>query len=217
MKKIITWIGIAVMTLALSLTAFALPSPTVSGFVKGISSAVDSDGTAVDVIVETVSEAETQASFTEAEKKAVEEIKNLSKVKEVMGNRWKDGLQVADIRNVRIVGDASLVRFPVTIRFNVPGVTARSTVHVLHFTAKAGKWEVVDSTHGDSYIQATFNSLSPVAFIVDTDTAEAMESNVTSPKTGQPGFPIWAGAAVVAVLGGAVIFRTNRKGKTLGE
>ena len=68
-----------------------------------------------------------------------------------------------------------------------------------------------------------------VAFVVDTDTANAMDANnpsntsgttngsggtsgKTSPKTGQPDAPISAGIAVAVVLGGAAIW-LYRKGK----
>ncbi|MCD8355068.1 MAG: hypothetical protein LUE11_00645 [Clostridia bacterium] len=214
MKKVIVSIAAVAMALTMSLSAFALPSPTVSGFVKGVSSAIDKDGTAVDIIVQTVAEAE--PDFTAAEKKAIEEIKNEQKLREIMGSYWKNGMKLADIRDVKIKGDASLVTFPVTILFDVPGVTEKSNVAVLHFDTNVGEWEIVDSKAGDATIQAVFNSLSPVAFVVDADTAEAMESTVTSPKTGESGFPICAGVAIVVVLSGA-FFWNFRKGNTLSE
>lgn len=212
MKKLIRWISVMALTLSISLTAFALPSPTVSGFVKGVKQAIDANKAAVEIVVKLVAEAD----FTEIEKAAVEEIKNIEKIKEILGDAWKDGMQLVDIRNVEIIGDESLVVYPVNITFDVPGVTEESDVALLHFTEEAGEWEVIECEAGDGTIDSVFNSLSPVAFIVDANTAKAMESNVTSPKTGQPDLPIWAGLAVVAVLGGAVVC-INRKGKVLSE
>lgn len=249
MKKLIASIAVVAMVLTMSLSALALPSPTVSGFVKGVSSAVDKNGESVvkneesvvkneesvakneesaAIIVQTIPAAKPQ--LTTAEKQAVEEIKNVQKLREVMGSLWKEGMQLADIRDVKIKGDAT---FPVTIGFDVPGVTTKSDVVVLHFKTSDGEWEIVDSKAGNATIQATFNSLSPVAFVVDTNTANAMDANnpsntsgstnngsgtsdKTSPKTGQSDFPIYAGIAAAVALGGAVLW-IYRKGNTLSE
>ena len=214
MKKLIAGIGAVVIALMMSFSALALPSPTVSGLVKGVSTATDQNGNAVKIIVKTIPEAE--PDFTEVEKKAIEEIKEKKKLREILGSLWEDGLQLADIRNVEIEGDASLVVFPVTITFDVPGITKESNVAVLHFEESVGEWEVVESEAGDSSIEAVFHSLSPVTFVVDADTAEAMEFSVTSPKTGKSNLPSYTGIILAALLGGAVLF-IYRKGNTLSE
>lgn len=214
MKKLIAWISVAAITLTMSLSAFALPSPTVSGFVKGARSAIDTEGRSVKIIVQTVAEA--QADFTPEEKKAIEEIKSEKKLREIMGSNWEDGMQLADIRNIKIDGDASSVKFPVTITFDVPGITTKSKVTLLVFNEETGKWEIVNSKVGNSTVTATFNFLGLVAFVVDTDTANVMQSTITSPKTGESDFSIYAGIVLVAVLGGAFLWM-YKKGNGLSE
>lgn len=214
MKKLIAWISVAAITLTMSLSAFALPSPTVSGFVKGARSAIDTEGRSVKIIVQTVAEA--QADFTPEEKKAIEEIKSEKKLREIMGFNWEDGMQLADIRNIKIDGDASSVKFPVTITFDVPGITTKSKVTLLVFNEETGKWEIVNCKVGNSTVTATFNFLGLVAFVVDTDTANVMQSTITSPKTGESDFSIYAGIVLVAVLGGAFLWM-YKKGNGLSE
>lgn len=227
MKRLVASIMAAAMVLTMSLSAFALPSPTVSGFVKGVSTAVDKNGKSVKIGIRTI--ADMEANLTEAEKTAVTDIKDKQKLRSIMGANWEDGMQLADIRYLQIDGDASLVTFPVTLTFNVPGVTANSKVKILIFNKETGKWEVLGCKVTKDTVTATFDYLGLVAFVVDTNTANAMDasnpsntsgttngsggtSGKTSPKTGQPDVPIGAGIAVAVVIGGAAIW-LYRKGK----
>ncbi|MDO5785896.1 MAG: hypothetical protein Q4P20_12630 [Eubacteriales bacterium] len=214
MKKLIASIAAVAMALTMSLSAFALPSPTVSGLVKGVSTAVDKNGRSVDIIVRSIPDME--GSLSAGEKTAIEEIKDKQKLRTIMGSDWEDGMQLADIRYIQLSGDASLVSFPVTITFDIPGVTANSKVKILVFNKETGKWEVLGGKVSNGKVTATFEYLGLVAFVVDTDTAKAMESTVTSPKTGQSDFPIYAEIAVAVVLGGAILW-VYRKGNTLSE
>ena len=66
MKKIIKRAAAVICGAALAatmtLSAFALPSPSVSGFVKGVQSAVDANGNAVNIIVQLVADAKFDAA-----------------------------------------------------------------------------------------------------------------------------------------------------------
>lgn len=217
MKKLVAWMSVVALTLTMSLSAFALPSPTVSGFVKGIRSAVDATGRSINIVVQTVSEA--QNELTTVEKQAIENIKKEATLRQVLGSEWKDGMKLVDIRNVKIDGDASSVKFPVTITFDVPGVKANSNVVLLVFNGETGKWEVVHCKVGNGTVTATFDFLGLVAFVVDADTANNIASTVTSPKTGEPDAPIDAGIAIVAALGGVFLLAMYqyKKGNALSE
>ena len=212
MKKIITSIAAVAMALTLSISAFALPSPTVSGFVKGIRSAIDANGNAVQIEMQTIADA--QSNLSDAEKTAMDQIKKQKNLRSIMGSHWEDGMQLADLRYIRIKGDASSVKYPITITFNVPGITKNSKVTLLVYNVATGSWELVTCTAGDGTITGTFNVLGLVAFVVDTDTAKTLESAVTSPKTGESNFPICAGIATAAVLGGAILWTYKKGNKT---
>ena len=203
-RKLMALVSAVVLAAATVTTAFAAPSVTVSGVVSGIQSATDKSGNEVAIKVENVSE----TNFTAEETAAVEESKNIDKVKEVMeaaGVTFEEGMQVVDIKNV-IAPEGT--EFPVTITFKVAGVTANSRVAVLHFDTAKGAWEVVESKVGEGTITATFTSLSPVAFVVDKDTAA---NGATSPQTGEPITLALAGLAICAGAVGMGITAKRRK------
>ncbi|RGS81915.1 hypothetical protein [Coprococcus sp. AF21-14LB] len=203
-KKMIALMSAAVLAATTVMTAFAAPSVTVSGVVSGVQSATDKNGNEVAIKVENVSE----TNFTAEEVAAVEEIKNIENVKEVMeasGVEFEEGMQVADIKNV-IAPEGTV--FPVTITFNVEGVTIRSRVTVLHFDTAKEAWEVVESKAGERTITETFHSLSPVAFVVDKETAA---NGATSPQTGEPITLALAGLAICAGAVGMGVTAKKRK------
>ena len=200
----------AALLASMTVSAFALPSPSVSGFVKGVKSAVDANGNAVKIIVQQIADAD----FTVKEQAAVDALREnpTAQLKNILGSEYKDTLQLVDIRNVKIVGDASLVKFPVDVTFDVPGVTSSSEAILLHYVEKDDKWEVIHAKTGDQTIEASFNSLSPVAFVVDTSTANNMDkvggnTDKTSPKTGEPALPM---GAVVAIVAGGLFLVVKR-------
>ena len=140
-------------------------------------------------------------SLPEEYKHLAEEIKDVSALKAVLGSAYVDGMEVIDVRDVVIVGDTSLVEFPLTITFKVPGVLSTTKVAVLHYAD--GAWQVEPSKAGNGTITATFDSLSPVAFVVDKNTSS---SAVTSPETGEnTAVPAVGAVVIVAVLGAAVL------------
>lgn len=188
-------LGVAVvMSLAMGLTAFAAPSPTVSGVVTSYASAKDADGNAVTIKIENVS-SEYSA--------AVAELNSTETLKALLGDQYVDGMSVIDVKDVTADTD----NFPVTITFKVAGVTASSKVAVLHYDTTKGAWEVVKSEAGNGTITATFNSLSPVAFVVDKSAA----ATTTSPKTGESTMPIAMMAVVVLAIGG--VYALSRKSR----
>lgn len=208
MKKFIAFVCAAVMTVASVATVFAQPSVQVSG-VADVQTAKGADGKEVNVEIKEVAE---------ADKAAVEEVKKAEVLKEVLGGSFEEGMQVVDVKEIS-VPDGTV--FPVTITFAVPGVAADSKVAVLHWTGSA--WEVVEATAGDGTITATFNSLSPVAFVVGGGEANLTESGNTagesnaaesakkSPGTGETNVMLWAGMVAVVALGGMVLTYKKRK------
>ena len=84
----------------------------------------------------------------------------------------------ATVLAVQEVTVPSDTEYPVTITFNVDGVTADMTVYVLHWNGSS--WDKLEATAGNGTITCTFTELSPVAFVEGTET-----STMTSPKTGQ--------------------------------
>lgn len=198
-KKIFGAILTAALISVMGLSAFAAPSVSSNAVVQKILSATDKNGTDVDVEI---------VDIPEEYKAVVQEIRSAAKLKEVLGSAYVDTMEVVDVREVRIVGDASKVQFPVTITFEVPGVLATTKVAVLHYVD--GAWKVEPSKAGKGTITATFDSLSPVAFVVDKSTSA---SGVTSPKTGQDAGVTAAAIMVVTALGGAVLLKRKEFAK----
>lgn len=210
MKKLVAVLCAAVMTVGMAVNVFAAPSPSVSGVVTAVVSAKDADGNAVDIKIETVSEAEADQHFTEEEKTAVAEIKESKEkfeaiAKEALGDKFEEGMELVDIRNLHVPEGAN-VTFPLTITVKVTGVTEASKVAVLHYTN--GKWEDVNAVAGNGTVTFTVNSLSPFAFIVDANTAKNAGST-TSPATGEANTMVWVAIVAVAAAAGMVV--TYRK------
>lgn len=211
MKKLVAVLCAAVMTVGMAVNVFAAPSPSVSGTVTAIESATDANGNAVEIKIETVSEAEAEQHFTEEEKTAVADVKeNFETIaKKVLGEKFEDGMKLVDIRNLYVPEGAN-VTFPLTLTVKVTGVTKDSTVAVLYYNAETKTWEDVNATAGDGTITFTVNSLSPFAFIVDANTAKNAGST-TSPATGEANTMTWVAIVAVAAAAGMVVtYRRKR-------
>lgn len=211
MKKLVAVLCAAVMTVGMAVNVFAAPSPSVSGTVTAIESATDANGNAVEIKIETVSEAEAEQHFTEEEKTAVADVKeNFETIaKKVLGEKFEEGMKLVDIRNLYVPEGAN-VTFPLTLTVKVTGVTKDSTVAVLHYNAETKTWENVNATAGDGTITFTVNSLSPFAFIVDANTAKNAGST-TSPATGEANTMTWVAIVAVAAAAGMVVtYRRKR-------
>lgn len=190
-KKIMGVILAAMMVSMMGMSALAAPSKRIDSVVTETEKAVDKNGNAVEVKISDV---------PEANKAAADEIKNVAKVKEVLKDSFVEGMEVVDVREVTVTGDN--VEFPLTITFKVPGVLETTKVAVLHYVD--GAWKQETAKAGQGTITATFDSLSPVAFGVDKNTAA---SSSTSPKTGESMAVTMAAVVVVVAAAGAFAFR----------
>lgn len=190
MRKLVGAVISAALIATMSLGVLAAPSPSANGTVSKSGSATDANGNAVEVTL-----SEVPAKYADA----VAQIKNADTLKEVLGNAYVEGMEVVDVKDVS-VPDGTV--FPVTITFSVPGVTAGTKIAVLHYNGSA--WEVVEAKAGAGTITATFTSLSPVAFVVDTGKApKANGSSTTSPKTGESSMVVVVGLLAMIAAAGA--------------
>lgn len=197
-KKAAAILTAAVLTIGMAATAMAAPSPTVSGIVTGIAGATDANGNAVEATL-----SEVPAEYASA----VQEIRDVETVKALLGDAYQEGMQVVDVKDVTVPEGTA---FPLTITFQVTGVTASSKVAVLHYDTAAGAWEVVESKAGNGTITATFDSLSPVAFVIDGQTA-AQTTGTTSPKTGEIPYGAYAGVVAAAAALGMIVVSMKKK------
>ena len=185
-SRILKTVGlIAAMVSCIGMTVFAAPSPAASTVVTAVNSASDANGNAVNVSISS----EFLAEYTQA----VADIKTETKLKEVLGSDFNENMTVADIKEVTIEGDASLINWPLTITFAMKGVTASTKVQILHYTGS--EWEKISTTVGEGTVTGTFNSLSPVAFVVDKTTLSSATGTTASPATSA------TTVSAVAVLG----------------
>ena len=206
LKKAVAVVTAALTICAMSVTAFAQGSVKSTGVVSP-QGAKDANGNSV-----TVSTASIPAEYEEA----VNTVKTTDGLKAVLGDAYVEGMEVVDAMDVSVPEGTPM---PVTITFDVPGVGADTKVAVLHYNGSA--WEVLEGTAGNGTITATFTSLSPVAFVVDKNTATGTSngsntstgsSSSVSPKTGEDlGMLTATVAAAVLVLGAGCVFFVKRK------
>ena len=140
---------------------------------------------------------------------------DLGSILQEMGSEANvEDLVVRDLFDVSVEGDAAEYLAQegnrITIRFAL-NIAPTATLLVLH-NYEGSNWEVIPDDrvvrNADGSVDVTFDSLSPVAFVVDkteTDTTISTDVNApTSPQTGdESGFPV-AGAGLI-VLGCAAV------------
>ena len=196
-KRLMALACVAVLTLGMSMTTLAANPSVQAGVVTGVESAKDNAGTSAKVLVEAIHDTHEH----DKEKDYISVEANMKKELERL-NAYEEGMKAIDVKNVEIEGDASLIKFPLTITFKVNGIKAGDKVILLHYVDATKGWEKIDTTTGNGTVTATFNSLSPVAFIKVAD--------ATSPTTGEPVSLMLAGA--VAALGtvGTVISKKRK-------
>ena len=96
--------------------------------------------------------------------------------KAAMDSSKKITTEVKSIVNVTVAGVSA--SNPVTLTFNVAGVTADSCILLLHYNETTGKWENIPATTGNGTVTATFTSLSPIAIVeLKADTAAVSNSD----------------------------------------
>ena len=182
-SRILKTVGlIAAMVSCIGMTAFAAPSPAASTVVTAVNSATDASGNAVNVSISS----EIPTEYTQA----VADIKTEAELKEVLGSDFNANMTVADVKEVTAPEGAT---FPLTITFAMKGVTASAKVQILHYTGS--EWEKISTTVGEGTVTGTFNSLSPVAFVVDKTTLSSTTGTTASPATSA------TTVSAVAVLG----------------
>lgn len=121
-----------------------------------------------------------------------------------------DDLVVRDVFDVSLTGTAAEYLAQegnnITLRFDVD-ISPSATLIVLH-NHEGSNWEIIPDDrvvqNADGTVDVTFDSLSPIAFVVDsteTDTSASADANApTSPQTGDSSLPPVAGAGLI-VLG----------------
>lgn len=174
-RKLTAVVAAVVMTCTMSVTSFAQGSVHSTGVVSiSDMNAVDANGVQVQAAMNSI-----PAEYADA----VNSIKSTEGLKEVLGAAYVEGMEVVDAADVTVPEGTPM---PVTITFNVPGVGVNTKVAVLHYNGNA--WEIVESKAGEGTITAIFTSLSPVAFVIDKNTAVGNvkpSDGSTSPKTGE--------------------------------
>lgn len=215
-SKFFKTIGLALAAVAcIGMTAFAAPSPTASTPVSDTAvSGTDADGQAID-ISDIVIESEIPAEYAEAVN-GIKTEAGLAKVVEdldlvnVIGASSAENLTLLDVKDVSAKGN---VKFPVTLTFSVKGVVSTTKGTILHYNGTA--WEVIDTMMGNGTMTGTFDSLSPVAFVVDKTTLQGAEgsgsdgsSDTKSPQTAAA-YP--AAAALMGLSGIAVIAALKKR------
>ena len=199
-KRFMALACVVVLTLGMSMTTLAANPSVQAGIVTGVEGAKDKDGTSEKVIVEAIHdthEHDEEKDYISTDANVKKELDKLNV--EVKAN---EKVQVMDVKNVEIEGDASLIKFPLTITFKVNGIKAGDKVILLHHVSDAKGWEKLDTITGNGTVTATFNSLSPVAFIKLAD--------ATSPTTGEPVSLMLAGAVVALGTVGTVISKKRK-------
>ena len=149
------------------MTVFAEPSPSASTAITG-AAAVDANGNTAEVIVSELPEEYADAAAA---------IQTEETLREVMGDGFNENMVVVDVVDVTTEGD---VAFPLDITFEVAGVTSSTNAQVLHYVDE--QWQKEPRTVGEGTVTATFESLSPVAIVIDRTTL-ASGAGVTSPQT----------------------------------
>lgn len=221
MKKMIATVAAMVLTLSMSVTAFAAQSPTLPSTPDYNGSvimndtlvpadAVDASGKAATVI---------RKEMTAAEKAAAKEAiaKTFGKV---------DVLSIGDYHV-----DGASKENPITLTFKVPAVKAGDEVYVLHNVGNKGTWVKEAATAKDGAVVATFTSFSQMAVVRvakadqgqsggyspeyyeslknDAAAAQAAQTQSTSPKTAETGVAMVMAAGMAACA--AVLVLVSRK------
>ncbi|BDZ82215.1 hypothetical protein Lac2_03490 [Claveliimonas bilis] len=205
-SRLIKAIGTALIAAScFGMTLLAAPSPSASTPVGDTATAVNANGEPVNVTVTSEIPAEYQAVVSELKSEAgfakVMEELNLT---EALGAAAPEDVMLLDVKEVTIAEED----LPATITFSVAGVNAQTKGMILHYSSAKNAWETIETQMGEGTMAGTFESLSPVAFVIDEKTAdasaagtEASGTGAVSPKT-ESRIPATAGIAVLfAVVG----------------
>lgn len=238
MKKIVVILSAILLVVALAVPSFAAgftPSVEQKG-APTVVSATDADGNAFadgEVIVTPVSAADSaDAAIADGLKAAYEQIKAAATLidiappigdylKEIGSEASVEDLVVRDLFDVSVTG-AAAESSPITVRFNL-GLSQSATLIVLH-NYEGSNWEIIPKDrvkqNADGTVDVTFDSFSPVAFVVDkqetADTTMPSTNAPSSPQTSDNGVLRVAGVAALglgcAAVIGSVVASKKRKG-----
>lgn len=205
MKKLALILSVAIMVVTSVMPAFAQVSPDVKTVVT-VKSAEDVNG---NKIVIGLRELEGK------NKDLADEILKPNNLKALLGDDYSDKLQVVDTVDMYVwdskKGEISWKDakelFPVTITFNVPGVTPKSNVKVLAYYD--GAWHVVDGlTVGNGTVKGAFDVTMPLIFLVDGKKVSGVD--IKSPKTGESNMGMYITILAAAAFAGVVVSRKKK-------
>jgi len=192
-KTIMASVLCVLLCAAFGMSVLAAPSPSTSGAVQS-ATGLDANKANVRIVISASSQSLPS-----------------SELPSIMGSAYESGMTVLDVKDVSAVSDdgADALAYPMAITFNVTGITSSSKVTLLSYVD--GAWVVVPCTVGEGTVTASFNSLTPVAFVVDSSTASAASTSVKSPKTGESSFGWIACIAAVAAAGTAAVLYSRKR------
>ena len=179
-------------TIAYAAPSVQLENPKVS--------AVDADGNDVEIVVDYIVDAASAgAAFVTIEQ--TDTAYNL--VKATYPGIAPENVRMISLMDVYIKGDASLIKFPITLTFEVNSVESTTKAYVIHF--EDNDWVILDSVAGDGTVSAEFDSLSPVSIFVDSSTLGVTDE--TAPNTGDSMLIYVMIIGMVACIGLICIYR----------
>ncbi len=192
-KRVVALLSTVLLVAGMSMSAMAAPSVEGSDVITGIESVYDANDE--DITAKIVVEDIPTSGYEYADE--VDYIQDKDNMIAELGDAYESGMQIIDIKNVRVVGDPDEINWDATITFTVTPnrISEGQKVVLLHFDPEQDAWEVIDAEAGDDVITAVFDSLSPVAFIA---------KETKAPSTGDPMMVTWAIAAVVTGAAGIV-------------
>lgn len=179
MKKILATALVMILALSFHFSVLAAPSPEE---IVDVVTATDSNGNAIEITIS-----------------ATEKTISAAEVASVVGS------ETATVLSIQEVSVPDGTQFPVTIEFSVIGVTSTTVVYVLHWNNETNEWEKINAVAGEGIVTCTFDSLSPVAFVVD--------DVINSENNSSQNYLLYivGGIVVVVVLIGAVYALTRSK------
>ena len=224
MKKLALFLSVLLIAVTLAAPASAAvnftpsveqkPAPTVDPI-------TDSNGNQVSAIIRDQNGEEVHGVSIDSGELIVTPISQASQaaqaISEMLTNAYEQiqqadtiaDLVVRDVFDVSLTGTAAEYLAQegnnITLRFDV-GVAPSATLIVLH-NYEGSNWEIIPDDrvvqNADGTVDVTFDSLSPIAFVVDsteTDTSASTDADApTSPQTGDSSLPPVAGAGLIAL------------------
>ena len=161
-RKVLVMIMALTMMMG-SMRAVASPSVTIPGIITGIDESTDSSGTTVYLGVRPV---------TEPNVPIVDLLKDEEVIKSALTDDYKEGLKVIDAKEVFVVGDSSLISWPVKVKFIAEVIKSNDKVKVLYYNGS--EWTKCTAEAYDGMIHAVIDNTGVFAFLLDA---------AASPKT----------------------------------